>query len=251
MALISLAGYLYAVPQVYGLTDALMAIHTCLVFVLLSLGVLSLRPKIGLMATVTAHDAGGHLARRLLPAAILAPLALAWIRWQGEHAGLFGTQLGLAIFAVSNIAVFAVTVFVTARSLSRIDKARRCATARLLAARDRELVGASRLAAIVESSADAIIGKTLDGVITSWNAAAEQMYGYSANEIVGQPVSVLAPSDRPGEIERILERVAHGLPVENRETLRVCKDGTALHTWSSPCHRSAGRGRAPSSAPPR
>ncbi len=242
LAVVSLAGYLYTVPQLYGLSDALMAIHTCLLFVILSIGVLFLRPRVGLMATVSAGDAGGHLARRLLPAAILIPLALAWVRWPGERAGLFGTQLGLAIFAVSNMAVFAVLVFVTARSVSALDEARRSATARLLETRDRELVGASMLAAIVESSADAIIGKTLDGVITSWNAGAAQMYGYSADEIVGRPLSLLVPPDRTGDIAVILERVAHGSRVEHYETLRVCKDGTVLEVAMtvSPIRDAAG-----------
>src|SRR5438270_13209085 len=106
LSLVSLAGYLYAVPRLYGLTDdhAGMAVHTCLVFVILSLGALSLRPKVGLVATVTAADAGGQLARRLLPAA-LVPLVLGWMRWQGQRAGLFGAQLGLAIFAVAAPAV--------------------------------------------------------------------------------------------------------------------------------------------------
>jgi PAS domain S-box-containing protein len=82
------------------------------------------------------------------------------------------------------------------------------------------------LAAIVESSDDAMIGKTLDGVITSWNSAAERLYGYSAGEIVGQNVSVLIPPDRPDELRPILERVANGAHVERYETQRIRKDGT-------------------------
>ncbi len=87
---------------------------------------------------------------------------------------------------------------------------------------------ASRLAAIVESSDDAIIGKTLTGVITSWNAGAERMYGYSAAEIVGHSVSELIPPDRAGELERILERVSHGDSVQHYATRRICKDGRVL-----------------------
>jgi PAS domain S-box-containing protein len=88
------------------------------------------------------------------------------------------------------------------------------------------LDAAAWLAAIVESSDDAMIGKTLDGVITSWNSAAEQLYGYSAGEILGQNVSVLIPPDRPGELRPILERVADGGHVERYETQRIRKDGT-------------------------
>jgi PAS domain S-box-containing protein len=84
------------------------------------------------------------------------------------------------------------------------------------------------LAAIVESSADAIIGNTLDGVITSWNAGAEHMFGYSHDEIVGRNVSLLMPPDRADELRAILERVQHGGRVEQLETRRRCKDGRIL-----------------------
>jgi PAS domain S-box-containing protein len=64
------------------------------------------------------------------------------------------------------------------------------------------------LAAIVESSDDAIIGKTLDGTITSWNRAAERLYGYSAAEVVGRPISIIVPPDRREELAEILSTVA-------------------------------------------
>jgi PAS domain S-box-containing protein len=83
----------------------------------------------------------------------------------------------------------------------------------------------ARLAAIVNSSEDAIIGKTLDGLITSWNQGAERMYGYMADEVIGQPIALLAPADRPDEIPEILARLARGEAIENYETLRVRRDG--------------------------
>lgn len=66
------------------------------------------------------------------------------------------------------------------------------------------------LSAIVNSSDDAIVGKTIDGVITSWNLAAERMYGYPAEEIIGQPIVVLCPPDRAAEITEILARIGRG-----------------------------------------
>jgi PAS domain S-box-containing protein len=84
------------------------------------------------------------------------------------------------------------------------------------------------LAAIVESSDDAILGKTLDGVISSWNKGAERMYGYSAEEAVGRPVSMLLPPDRPKEIEEILERLRRGEHVERFDTRRVTKGGRLI-----------------------
>jgi two-component system cell cycle sensor histidine kinase/response regulator CckA len=90
------------------------------------------------------------------------------------------------------------------------------------------LDAAAWLAAIVESSDDAMTGKTLDGVITSWNSAAERLYGYRAAEILGRNVSVLIPPDRPAELGPILERVANGGHVEKYETQRLRKDGTIV-----------------------
>ncbi|HEY5247213.1 MAG TPA: PAS domain S-box protein, partial [Dermatophilaceae bacterium] len=84
------------------------------------------------------------------------------------------------------------------------------------------------LAAVVESSAGAIIGSTLDGVITSWNPGAEKLYGYRAGEVIGRPVGVLSPRGREGEIAAILARVSQGHPVERRHTLRVRKDGMVI-----------------------
>ena len=84
------------------------------------------------------------------------------------------------------------------------------------------------LAAIVESSDDAILGKNLEGIITSWNAAAERMYGYSAEEIVGQPVTLLFAPDRQDEFTQIMARIRRGERVDHYETVRVRKDGTRL-----------------------
>jgi PAS domain S-box-containing protein len=85
------------------------------------------------------------------------------------------------------------------------------------------------LAAIVEFSEDAIIGKDLSGTITSWNRGAEQLYGYSAEEVVGKSISTLFPAERADELTRIMDRVASGEHVERYETMRVRKDGQRLH----------------------
>src|SRR5690348_5205725 len=84
------------------------------------------------------------------------------------------------------------------------------------------------LASIVDSSDDAIKAKTLDGIITSWNRGAERIYGYSAEEIIGKPISVLTPSERPDDMKGILARVAKGERVEHYETVRQRKDGRLI-----------------------
>jgi two-component system cell cycle sensor histidine kinase/response regulator CckA len=87
-----------------------------------------------------------------------------------------------------------------------------------------------RLASIVACSDDAIVGKTLEGIITSWNAGAERMYGFSAKEAIGASVSLLTPSDRLDEIPEMLDRVKRGEIVDHFETLRVRKDGKTFST---------------------
>ena len=82
------------------------------------------------------------------------------------------------------------------------------------------------LAAIVNSSDDAIVGKTADGIITTWNPAAERMYGYVAEEIIGQPITVLCPPDRVAEIQEILRKISSGGRVPYHETTRQRKDGS-------------------------
>ena len=98
------------------------------------------------------------------------------------------------------------------------------------------------LAAIVSSSDDAILSKDLDGMITSWNGAAERMYGYSAQEIVGQPVTLLFPPDRSDEFTQIRERIRRGERVDHYETTRVHKDGSLLtvSVTISPIKESSG-----------
>jgi PAS domain S-box-containing protein len=87
---------------------------------------------------------------------------------------------------------------------------------------------ADAMTAIVEHSGDAIIGKTLAGIVTSWNPAAERLYGYTANEMVGEPVQRLSPPERVDEIKTVLGRVSAGHSVDHLETTRVRKDGTTF-----------------------
>ncbi len=96
--------------------------------------------------------------------------------------------------------------------------------------RERRQAEAERthLAAIVASCEDAILSESLDGTVLSWNAAAERMYGYRADEIVGRSISMLIPSYRPNELPGILQRVRQGELVEGFETVRVCKNGEAI-----------------------
>jgi PAS domain S-box-containing protein len=100
-----------------------------------------------------------------------------------------------------------------------------------------------QLAAIVESSDDAIIGKTLDGVIVTWNPGAEKIYGYLAEEVKGRPIFILSPPDRSDEVPEILERIRRGERLDHYETVRLRKDGQRVDVFLtvSPIKDSAGR----------
>jgi PAS domain S-box-containing protein len=102
---------------------------------------------------------------------------------------------------------------------------------------------AQRLAVIVESSDDAILSQNLNGIVTSWNRAAERLYGHAAEEIIGEPVTMLIPADRHGEEREITERVRRGEHIEHYETVRRCKDGSLVNVslTVSPIKDSEGR----------
>src|SRR5260370_24378401 len=95
--------------------------------------------------------------------------------------------------------------------------------------RKRSEEAALRLAAIVESSDDAIVSKDLNGIITSWNKGAERIFGYLAEEVVGKHISILAVPERRDEMPMILDRLRRGETIEHYETLRRRKDGTPIH----------------------
>jgi PAS domain S-box-containing protein len=99
------------------------------------------------------------------------------------------------------------------------------------------------LAAIVESSDDAILSKTLDGIITSWNRGAERLYGYTAAEMVGQSLTRLTPPDLPNDLPQILARLRRGEVIDHYETRRMAKDGTRLDMalTLSPLRNDAGQ----------
>src|SRR5947209_19077704 len=98
------------------------------------------------------------------------------------------------------------------------------------------------LAAIIESSEDAIIAKNLQGIILSWNRAQERMYGYSASEAIGRPISFLIPSDHRHEFDEILNSIKADRRVAHLQTRRLTKDGRVLDVslTVSPIKDSAG-----------
>jgi PAS domain S-box-containing protein len=102
------------------------------------------------------------------------------------------------------------------------------AAARDITEQKRAVEKVNHLAAIVQSSDDAIIGKDLDGIITSWNKGAENIYGYAESEVVGKPISILLPAESTNELPQILTRVKSGEHIDHYETARRRKDGKEI-----------------------
>ena len=94
---------------------------------------------------------------------------------------------------------------------------------------DPRVVAQARLAAIIESSDDAIVSKTLEGVITSWNKGAERIFGWEAHEVIGKSITIIIPQDRLDEEPVILSRIRSGQRVDHFETIRQRKDGQLIN----------------------
>ncbi len=126
----------------------------------------------------------------------------------------------------------------------RIEEDLRRANEELDRRKSRELRDSqNRMSLIVDSSQDAIIGKNLEGIVTHWNKGAEHIYGYTAQEMIGRPISVLAPKEKSDEIPGILQKIRAGERVEYFESERVTKDGRHLHVSISvsPIHDADGK----------
>lgn len=158
---------------------------------------------------------------------VVSYMAVPVISRSGEvHGGLFfGHDLAgaFSVEAENTIAAIASQAGVA------IDNARLLQTARLeLVARRSSEQAAQRLAAIVESTDDAILTKNLDGIITSWNQGAEKLFGYTETEAVGMPVVMLIPEERADEEPNILGRIRKGERIDHYETVRRRKDGSLV-----------------------
>ncbi len=224
ISLLGLIGYLYNFRSLYKIgTYTSMAVHTAVTFLLLSAAVLAARPDGGLMALFTSDHVGGILSRRLLPAAIVLPVFLGWLRLQGQRVGLFNDEFGLSLLVSLHIILFVALIWATAKSVERTDAER-------------------KQAAIVEFSEDAIISRDLDGIIRSWNKGAEQLFGYSAQEVIGRSPFMLIPPECEKDESKILGKIRSGENIEHYETIRVKKDRTRLDVSlrTSPIKDAAG-----------
>jgi PAS domain S-box-containing protein len=166
------------------------------------------------------------------PALCGLALASAYAIYRAGEYGHLGAQFW---FALSVICIFCVGIAWLLdryrRMRTTLESSNRLASERLRdlhAVRESGDQYSSQLRAIVESSEDAIVSKTLDGTIQSWNHAAEGLYGYTEQEALGRPMSLVVPPDRRHEESNIIERIRKGMPTKHFETVRVRKDGKQI-----------------------
>jgi PAS domain S-box-containing protein len=174
------ARYVFGGVQLVPFTA--MAIHTALIFVILSVGVLSLCRDRGLTVLLLSEGAGGASARHLLPAALLIPLGAGALALSVERAGRLGTEGALSLFALASVLVFAGLVWANAAQLEHADRERRLALEALRASEE-------RVRLIIETALDAVITIDYQGVISGWSARAEALFGWARAEAIGHSLA--------------------------------------------------------------
>jgi PAS domain S-box-containing protein len=219
---LSLTGYLFGASQLYTLPRlTAIALQTALVLVAVGFGIVACVRDHEPMRTLADRGAAGVLVRQSLPFIVVGAFALSTVRIWIERKGFVDAAFGTALRTVVELIMVTGVLWWAAARVRAHERVQ--VTERRSADETR-----ARLAAIVESSEDAIISKDLDGVITSWNQAAERLFGYTAAEAVGRPITMLIPAERLREEPAILDRIRAGERVEHFETVRVRRDGTLL-----------------------
>jgi two-component system, cell cycle sensor histidine kinase and response regulator CckA len=226
IALVAVIGYVYSVASFYKLASYTgMAIHTSALFILLAVGILLNDPESELVRMISSDSLGAVLERRLLPAALLVPLIVGWIRMEGQKAGLYGTEFGLALFTTANIVIFFALVLSCGEAVHRTDLERHEAESLLRKSRE-------TLQSVIQTSPMPIVGLDRDRLVCIWNAAAEHVFGWTEQELIGKRYP-LVPETEQVEFEKTLQKLGKGQTITSQETIRERKDGASVHVRSS------------------
>ncbi len=181
VGLLPLISYAYGAKSLYGIgTLAVLAIHTSLAFVVLSLGIIFAHPDQGIVSTALARTTGGWLVRRMVPVAIFVPLVLGWLRIMGERMGVFESALGVALMVLALMSLLTTTLWWAAATLTRIDAVRS-------RAEDEAHTNAEQLRAALYAIGDGVLTTDATGLVTRLNPAAEKLTGWSESEAQGKP----------------------------------------------------------------
>ena len=180
--------------------DALMpgSPHGTVALLALGTGILLARPERGVLSALLADGGTGALARKLVPLVLLGLPLVGWFMLHAEEVGQLDARAGSAALVVATAVPLAVALLASSRAFGRAERARR-----------KSALLQQQLASVVEQSEDAIFTTSLEGEITSWNRGAERLYGWSADEVIGQSMTVLVASNGQADgDERLLGSIA-------------------------------------------
>jgi two-component system, cell cycle sensor histidine kinase and response regulator CckA len=229
ISFVAIAGYLYSVVSLYRIASYTgMALHTAVAIFLLSVGVILTPPDRGIAAILSTNGLGGVVVRRLLPAAFLVPLGIGWIRMEGQKAGFYGTEFGLALMATSCVLVFSVVIYLSAVQVQKIDEARRAAEQGVL-----ELN--YTLQALVDVFPLPVIFLNPDAKVRLWNAATERIFGWPSLQVRNKKFP-LVPGDRLAEFQTTFELLEAGESVTGIKTELCTRDDVRIPVamWAAP-----------------
>jgi PAS domain S-box-containing protein len=220
--MIGVNGYLLEVSALYNFFwFSSMAVHTSLLFVLLGAGALLVRPNQGVSSIFTSELMGGRFSRRLMPVALLLPMVLGWLLLEGAQAELYPALMIVDLFAVIMMLILCGVILYQGQNLNLAHKKLIRQTDRLIAAEGENAL----YAAVVASSDAAIVSESMDGKILTWNASAERIYGYTAEEMIGQTMARLIPHDTLSDEADVIKSIRRGSNRGHFDTKRRCKDG--------------------------
>jgi len=222
ISILAFIGYLYGVKSFYfgiGRYTA-MALHTAVLFVFVSVGILSARPRRGLMSFFIADNISGMIVRRLLPVAALIPLLLGWSKIWMERAGLIANEFGVSFVATANMIFIAVYIFWLVRVINRVDLARDIAQKESMNLEE-------RYRALFKETSDSIFIHDMTGKLVEVNDSACERLGYSRDELLSRSVKDIdSPEYRPLIQVRIAKLIRDKRLIF--DSAHVSRDGKAI-----------------------
>jgi signal transduction histidine kinase len=233
----SLVGYAYGAQQLYGIGSYIpMALNTAVLFFLLSIGLFAARLRDSVFFVLSSDDAGGLIARRLLPAAIIVPFVLGWFRIAGERAGLYDSAFGAALMVIVTVALLAGAILVTAIALSRADAERQKGQAAILLYAD--IVRHIPIGLTIWRLDDSANDRSLR--LVSANAAASGLLGIEVSSWIGKTILEAFPAIPPAHLAIYADVVRSGqcreIPVLHYGDERVRASAWSVKAFPLPDH---------------
>ncbi|HVF26558.1 MAG TPA: PAS domain S-box protein, partial [Anaerolineales bacterium] len=218
ISLLALVGYVYKVQALYKLGPySSIAVHTAVSMALVSLGTLSVQADRGWIKLISTETAGGLVLRRLLPIVLSIPILVGWLVFLGDQAGLYEAHFGLAMISVLTAGLLATTLWLISRQLNRIDADRKHAEEEI-----------TYQASLLANVSDAIVASDAQFRLTAWNAAAEEMYGWQADEVLGRTsVEILQTEFVDTDAEKMQRRITESGKWQG-DAMQRRKDGTRI-----------------------